>query len=217
VIRRLAFATVGLAVALPAALALGQGAELEGTVGPGFNISLTRSGADVTRLAPGNYQITVNDLGDIHNFHLTGPGVDQQTSIGATERVTWQVTFVNGTYRYICDVHPTQMRGEFAVGTVSPPPPPARPRLRGSVAGSGRAALRNAAGGRVTSLKAGAYTLAVADASANENFRLSGPGTNRATGIGFRGNATWQIRLRKGTYRYRSDRHPTLGGTFRVR
>ena len=41
------------------------------------------------------------------------------------------------------------------------------------------------AGVRVTTLKRGAYTIAVNDRSDLHNFRLRGPGLNRATGIAF--------------------------------
>ena len=52
----------------------------------------------------------------IHNFHLLGPGgVDVSTSIGDTGDQTFTVTLVAGTYKYICDAHPT-MKGSFTVG-----------------------------------------------------------------------------------------------------
>ena len=50
------------------------GTTLQGSVGPGFTISLTQDGSDVTELAAGTYTIEVNDQADVHNFHLVGPG-----------------------------------------------------------------------------------------------------------------------------------------------
>ena len=64
-----------------------QSTRLFATVGPGFTISLRNaSGALVTQLDPGTYEIEVNDLSAEHNFRLTGPGVNQATEIGAPAR-----------------------------------------------------------------------------------------------------------------------------------
>jgi plastocyanin len=87
--------------------------KLVGTVGPGFTITLTKSGAKIAKLKAGKYSITVNDLASVHNFHLTGPGVNKTTSIGSTGRTTWTVTLQKGkTYRFVCDAHPF-MKGSF--------------------------------------------------------------------------------------------------------
>lgn len=92
------------------------GKKLEGTVGPGFDISLTdSSGKAVTTLTAGTYAITVDDKADIHNFHLTGPGVDKSTDIGGTGKVTWTVDLKDGQYHYQCDPHASQMNGDFTV------------------------------------------------------------------------------------------------------
>ena len=87
--------------------------KLVGTVGPGSTITLTKSGAKVTKLKAGTYSITVNDLASVHNFHLTGPGVNKKTSIGGTGKTTWTVPLQKGkTYRFVCDAHPF-MKGSF--------------------------------------------------------------------------------------------------------
>jgi plastocyanin len=92
------------------------GKKLDGSVGPGFDISLTdSSGKAVTTLAPGTYTITVDDQADIHNFHLTGPGVDKSTDVGGTGKVTWTVDLKAGQYHYQCDPHASQMNGDFTV------------------------------------------------------------------------------------------------------
>ena len=58
----------------------GGGGTLNGSVGPGFVISL--DGTD--GLTAGNYTLAVNDQSSAHNFHLTGPGgVDVSTEVGA--------------------------------------------------------------------------------------------------------------------------------------
>jgi len=92
------------------------GKKLEGTVGPGFDIGLAdSSGKAVSTLAAGTYTITVDDKADIHNFHLTGPGVDKSTDIGGTGKVTWTVDLKAGQYHYQCDPHSSQMNGDFTV------------------------------------------------------------------------------------------------------
>ncbi|MFN2470257.1 MAG: hypothetical protein ABR583_04570 [Gaiellaceae bacterium] len=83
-------------------------------------------GADATHLDPGAYTVRVVDEGDLHNFHVKGPGVDRTTDVIGTGTVSWDVEVTDGTYTYLCDVHPTSMRKTFTVGTppvVTPPPP----------------------------------------------------------------------------------------------
>jgi hypothetical protein len=58
--------------------------------------------------------------------------------------------------------------------------------------------------------------ITVRDASRTDNFRLVGPGVNRATGLAFRGTVSWTVTLKVGVYRFRSDRHPSLRGGFTV-
>ena len=88
--------------------------KLVGTVGPGFTITLKKSGAKVTKLKAGKYSITVNDLANIHNFHLIGPGVNKKTSVGGKGTATWTVTLQKGkTYRFMCDPHAAMMKGSF--------------------------------------------------------------------------------------------------------
>ena len=107
----LAAAVVGLTSVASAQAALPK---LVGTVGPGFTITLKKSGTKVTRLKAGRYSITVSDLSSMHNFHLLGPGVNRKTSVAGTGKTTWTVTLQRGkTYRFLCDPHPTTMRGRF--------------------------------------------------------------------------------------------------------
>ena len=68
----------------------------------------------------------------------------------------------------------------------------------------------------VTRLRAGRYTIAVADKSSKDNFHLTGAGVNRSTNVTKRENATWILTLRKGVYRYSSDGSSKRKGTFRV-
>jgi plastocyanin len=195
-----------------AALASAAGADtpvLQGSVGPGFSISLTDSaGSAVTHLDPGAYAVHVVDQGDIHNFHLVGPGVDQATSVAGTGEATWTVTLADGTYRFFCDAHPTQMKGSFTVGT-PPPPPPAAQRLKGSVGPGLKIAFAHAA-------SPGRTKITIRDLTAQDDFHLVGPGVNKKTGIAFKGTVTWTVTLKVGKYAFRSDAHRALRGTLTV-
>lgn len=92
------------------------GTALAGSVGPGFDISLaTADGEEVSTLAPGEYTIDVNDQADIHNFHLTGPGVDEDSGVSEMGMSSWTVTFEPGTYEFVCDPHAGSMNGSFEV------------------------------------------------------------------------------------------------------
>jgi plastocyanin len=88
---------------------------LTGTVGPGFNISLTAGGKKVTKLKAGTYTIKVSDKSNIHNFHLAGPGLNKTTSVGGTGSQTWTVKLKPGKYHYQCDPHASFMKGDFTV------------------------------------------------------------------------------------------------------
>jgi plastocyanin len=114
-------AAVLLALAGYAAATLSAGAGhaagpvLDASVGPGFTISLKSGGVDVTNLAAGDYTVNVDDKGTIHNFHLTGPGVNRMTGIEEVATASWDVTFSAGSYSYVCDVHDYSMFGSFTV------------------------------------------------------------------------------------------------------
>jgi len=94
----------------------GAAKTLNGSVGPGFTISLKSGGKKVTSLRPGSYRIKVRDRADIHNFHLRGPGVNRwitTVDFEGTKSVTLRLR--KGTYRYQCDPHSSDMHGRFKV------------------------------------------------------------------------------------------------------
>jgi plastocyanin len=65
-------------------------------------------------IPPGTYTIKVLDDAHDHNFHITGPGVEQSTDIGGSSSPTWTVTFQpGGAYEFLCDAHPDFMYGNF--------------------------------------------------------------------------------------------------------
>ena len=108
-----AIAAVAAVLFVPAALA--GAPTLNGTVGPGFTITLTQGGKKVTKLKAGSYTFKISDKSSIHNFHLTGPGVNKKTTVGGTGSSTWTVTLKKGTYKYVCDPHASFMKGSFTV------------------------------------------------------------------------------------------------------
>ena len=108
-----AFAAIGAALLVPSAFAATP--TLNGTVGPGFTITLTKGGARVTKLKGGSYVIKVADKSNIHNFRLKGPGVSKTTTVPQKGTFTWNVTLKKGTYTYVCDPHATIMKGTFTV------------------------------------------------------------------------------------------------------
>ncbi len=80
--------------------------------------------------------------------------------------------------------------------------------------------LKTAAGKKVTRLPAGTYRIVVSDRNGFDNphnFRLRGPGVNRATGVPFAGRRVWTVTLRPGVYRFLCDPHElAMHGSFRV-
>jgi plastocyanin len=91
----------------------GGGTTLNGSVGPGFDISL--DGTD--GLTAGSYTLVVNDQSSAHNFHLTGPGgVDVSTSVEETGEKSFDIELQAGEYTFVCDPHASQMNGSFTVG-----------------------------------------------------------------------------------------------------
>ena len=99
-------AVVALILALPA---LAATPVFKGTVGPGFTIKMTKKPTKA-----GKIKLVINDKSNVHNFHLTGPGVNVKTSVSAIGTKTFTITLKKGTYKFICDPHPF-MKGSFTV------------------------------------------------------------------------------------------------------
>jgi plastocyanin len=99
-------AVVALILALPA---LAATPVFKGTVGPGFTIKMTTKPTKA-----GKIKLVIRDKSNVHNFHLTGPGVNVKTSVSAIGTKTFTVTLKKGTYKFICDPHPF-MKGSFTV------------------------------------------------------------------------------------------------------
>jgi plastocyanin len=95
----------------------GASGTLEGETGPGFEIEVRQNGEDVESMAAGSYTLKVEDKSDMHNFHLIGPGVDEEvTEVPFVGEKSITVTLLPGTYTYQCDPHAAQgMKGTFEV------------------------------------------------------------------------------------------------------
>jgi PASTA domain-containing protein len=113
------------------------------TVGPGQTIgAYYADGRRATRVPPGQYTIQVHDLSTTHNFHLTGPGVDEKTEVDEIIHPVLHLTLRAGTYTFKCDVHPS-IRGTLVVSTSAPPVPKCKvPRLIGKTLARARRMIR---------------------------------------------------------------------------
>ncbi len=83
---------------------------LTGTDGPGFTITMNK-----TTVKAGTYVITIHDKSSIHDFHLTGAGVNKATSVSAVGTTKWTVKLKKGTYHFVCDPHKAIMHGVLKV------------------------------------------------------------------------------------------------------
>jgi plastocyanin len=110
------------AVAATALAAAGGGSAaaaktVNGTVGPGFTIGLAIQGKKVTKLKAGTpYRFVIRDRAAIHDFHLTGPGLNRVlTSVPFTGTKSFVLRLRKGSYRFVCDPHSGIMHGRFNV------------------------------------------------------------------------------------------------------
>src|SRR5215218_7044946 len=106
------------AVAAAALAATGSGSAapaktVNGTVGPGFTIGLTIQGKKVTKLKAGTaYRFVISDRSSIHDFHLSGPGINRVlTGVEFTGTKTFVLKLRKGAYHFQCDPHADFMQG----------------------------------------------------------------------------------------------------------
>ena len=90
---------------------------VQGSVGPGFTINLMAGGKTVRKLKAGvAYRLLINDRSSIHDFHLTGPGMNRMlTSVDFMGTKSFVLTLRKGVYRFFCDPHAAVMHGSFRV------------------------------------------------------------------------------------------------------
>lgn len=95
----------------------------------------------------------------------------------------------------------------------------ATPKLVGTVGPGFTISLKSAAGKKVTSLKAGTYTITVNDRSRLHDFRLRGPGLNKVfSSVSAVGTKSVTVKLRAGKYQFTCQPHAAaMHGAFTVR
>ena len=80
--RRTLLAAAGAAFLITAAPSLAASTPtFNGTVGPGFTITMAKKPTKA-----GKIKLVVADKSSIHNFHLTGPGVNVKTDVSRLGR-----------------------------------------------------------------------------------------------------------------------------------
>jgi plastocyanin len=119
--------SVAIAIALAATLIAVSSAlsaphavpAVNGTVGPGFTITLKSSGKQVKSLKAGSYSFVVADKASIHNFVLEkkkgGTFEKELTSVPFTGTKTVKIKLTPGEYEFYCRPHESVMKGEFTV------------------------------------------------------------------------------------------------------
>lgn len=129
--RKLLLSLTVLAVGVAGAfLAFSPRANAHGLLAGTFNGSVGSSGNPnafvialdtPSSIAAGTYQFNITDYATIHNFDLcqgtscTGSNSLAKTSVNGTGSVQWTLTLGPGTYTYWCDVHTTELMGQFTV------------------------------------------------------------------------------------------------------
>ncbi len=117
--RLLTATTAGLAIAAIAfaGIATPKNKVLNGSVGPGFVISTKNAaGKKLATTKAGTYNLAVQDKSAIHDYRLTGPGINKAvTTVGFTGKKTAIVKLKVGSYRFVCDPHAFNMKGSFKV------------------------------------------------------------------------------------------------------
>src|SRR4051812_18718666 len=77
--------------------------------------------------------------------------------------------------------------------------------------------LSDGNGAPITNLAAGTYKLTVHDDSSIHNFHLAGAGVDAITGVGDKGDKTFTVTFKPGTYTFICDPHVSeMKGHFRV-
>ena len=102
-----------------AALSATSAPVLNGTVGPGFTITLKSKGKPVKTLKPGSYSFVVADKASVHDFVLEkkkgGTFEKELTTVSFQGTKTAKVKLSAGTYEFYCRPHESIMQGEFTV------------------------------------------------------------------------------------------------------
>lgn len=90
---------------------------LNGTVGPGYTISLQDNGKKVTKLKAGTYKLVLADKSAIHAFSLDGPHgfAKDLTTVPFIGTKTVTLKLKAGAYKMYCPPHESIMFQHFKV------------------------------------------------------------------------------------------------------
>src|SRR5262245_22629714 len=92
---------------------------LNGTVGPGYTITLKQGGKAVKTLKAGSYSFVVADKANVHNFVLEkkkgGTFEKELTTVPFTGTKTVKIKLTPGEWQFYCRPHESQMQGTFTV------------------------------------------------------------------------------------------------------
>jgi plastocyanin len=93
--------------------------KLNGTVGPGYTIKLTKSGQKVKVVKAGSYLFVVADKSSFHNFTIErekgGKFEKHLTTTPFTGVKSVTIKLGKGTWKFYCSIHESQMHGFFTV------------------------------------------------------------------------------------------------------
>jgi plastocyanin len=113
-------ATAATALLLVATSSGGSSAAptLQGSVGPGFTIKLTKAGKAIKNVKAGTYKLVVADRSPAHNFVLERQGGTERkiTSVAFVGTKTVTVKLTRGVWKFYCEPHASMMVGRVAVG-----------------------------------------------------------------------------------------------------
>ena len=109
-----------LALALvAAAFGRAQATTLNGTVGPGFTITLKKGAKKVKSLPAGSYKFVIADKSSAHNFVVErekgGKFEKALTGVSFKGKKTVTLKLKAGRYKYYCAPHEDVMHGFFTV------------------------------------------------------------------------------------------------------
>jgi plastocyanin len=109
-----ALIAVGSALSAPHAVPT-----VNGTVGPGYTITLKSNGKQVSSLKAGSYSFVVADEASIHNFVLEkkkgGTFEKELTTVPFKGTKTVKIKLTPGEWEFYCRPHESMMQGEFTV------------------------------------------------------------------------------------------------------
>jgi plastocyanin len=117
--------------------------------------------------------------------------------------------------RFVLALAAVALVGVIAAGSASA----ATPTLTATLSGDNAFKIGLLFKGKpVKTLKAGTYKIVGNDQARTHDYRLRGPGVNKATSVTGKGKFTWTVKLKPGKYTYLCDPHKSfMKGSFTVK